>query len=291
MYKRSTGYGNRSVVGSVVGGDLVPDAFQAFDQHPPELQELIISALEYRATLAEPRATLESYLAEIVFPPNAEVLEVGCGSGPITRALARWPGVRLAVGIDPWESFITEARARSGDIAKLSFQQGDGHALPFDDQSFDVIVLHTTLSHMRDPVTALAEAHRVLRVGGTLSVCEPDPYVRPFAVAAHDPLQTAYEAGIDAAYERPWVARQLPRLVQAAGFKAGRVRSYGGNSTEATEYGLLSFGGSVDTLARSGIVGEEFAMALKTEARRRANEGTFLFFNSWVSMIAYRESG
>ena len=59
----------------------------------------------------------EHYLAEIAFPDNARVLEVGCGPGPVARALASRPGIGEVIGVDPSPIFVREpdrARKRRG---------------------------------------------------------------------------------------------------------------------------------------------------------------------------------
>jgi ubiquinone/menaquinone biosynthesis C-methylase UbiE len=266
----------------------MPDLFDNFDQKPPEMREAIIAALEQGNAAPERRAILESYLAEMALPPDARMLEVGCGSGGVTRVLARWPGVREAVGIDPWASFIDKAREFGTGIDNLSFQQADGHALPFADASFDAVVFHTTLLHMADPATALAEAHRVLRPGGWLSVFDPDPLATTYAVMEHDPVQTVYEAGMMLGYLSPWLPRQLPSLIRAAGFAVSRARSFGVVDTEGGDGVLSFFDANVDLVAGTGAIGPELAAALKGEARRRVAQGTFVRFGSSVSIIARR---
>ena len=266
------------------------DGFDNFDQLAPEMRELTFVHLEQRAAEPARRAILDAYLTEIDFPSDARVLEVGCGTGPIIRVLAHWPGVREAVGIEPWQSFVAKARELGAGIANLSFEQADGHALPFEDATFDVVAFHTTLLHMRDPATALAEAHRVLRAGGWISIFDPDPQATSYALNAHDPLQTVYEAMVPMLYRHPWLPRRLPDLVRAAGFHGGRVRNYGTVETK-DEAGVLNFFDRlVDRAAGAGIIGADLAGALKEEARERIATGRFVRFGGSVSVIARKEA-
>ncbi len=69
---------------------------------------------------------VRAYLSEIDFPPQAHVLEIGCGTGVVTRILAQWPGVAQAMGADPSAVFIAKARALAQGIPNLFFQEGDG---------------------------------------------------------------------------------------------------------------------------------------------------------------------
>jgi ubiquinone/menaquinone biosynthesis C-methylase UbiE len=97
------------------------------------------------------------------------VLEVGCGTGAVTRLLARRPGVAEAVGVDPSPVFIAKAGELAAGLDNLSFEEGDGRALRFGDGDFDVVVCHTVLCHVPEPERVLTEALRVLRPGGTLA--------------------------------------------------------------------------------------------------------------------------
>ena len=79
------------------------------------------------------------------------MLEIGCGTGAVTRVLAAWPGVASAVGVDPSPVFVAKARALGMGQATLTFEVADGRALPFARDTFDLAVFHTTLCHMPDP--------------------------------------------------------------------------------------------------------------------------------------------
>ena len=69
--------------------------------------------MELRAAEPRQREILETYLAWIDWPENARVLEVGCGTGAITRVLARRPGISAIVGVDPSPVFLAKARELS----------------------------------------------------------------------------------------------------------------------------------------------------------------------------------
>lgn len=93
-----------------------------------------------------------------------DVLDVGCGDGWSARLLA--PQCRNYVGIDRSEAVVEAARERTSKIEHASIELGDAHALPFEDESFDHVLLFHVLTYAEDPKRVLAEAGRVLREGG-----------------------------------------------------------------------------------------------------------------------------
>ena len=90
--------------------------------------------------------------------------------------------------------FVARARELSAGLEKVAFEEADGRALGFADGAFDVVVFHTTLSHIPHPDRALSEAFRVLRAGGTLAICDGDYATITVALGEHDPLQACIEA-------------------------------------------------------------------------------------------------
>lgn len=99
--------------------------------------------------------------------PKAEVLEIGCGSGAMAAALLRrYPAARMTA-TDFDESMVQAARSRLssfGDRAEV--RQADATALPFEDESFDLVLSFIMLHHVVRWEQAVGELVRVLRPGG-----------------------------------------------------------------------------------------------------------------------------
>jgi 2-polyprenyl-3-methyl-5-hydroxy-6-metoxy-1,4-benzoquinol methylase len=92
------------------------------------------------------------------------VLEVCCGSGLMTEALARH-GARVT-GTDVSAGALVRARERARRYGfDARFQPADAAALPFRDGAFDVVAVHDGLHHLDDPEAAIAEMARVARDG------------------------------------------------------------------------------------------------------------------------------
>jgi SAM-dependent methyltransferase len=126
--------------------------------------------LELQARLAN----IEGHLRHLPVAPNSRVLDVGCGSGSMSRLIARSFPQAEVVGVDVRQQYLDFARVRAGDegIRNLTFQNGDVFALPFADASFDLVWSKYLLQWLREPKNALAEMKRVTKPGGFVVSCD-----------------------------------------------------------------------------------------------------------------------
>ena len=104
------------------------------------------------------------------FVSGRRVLDAGCGEGYGTALLAS-AGAESVVGVDVDEPTIEHARERYG----RDFQVADVAELPFEDDSFDVVVCFETIEHLADGSRAVAELRRVLADDGVLVISTPNP--------------------------------------------------------------------------------------------------------------------
>lgn len=138
------------------------------------------------------------------------ILDVGCGTGILGRAIiARLREVRV-VGIDPAAAYVDFARTCQDD-PRLKFQIGDAQAIPFADRSFDGALALLVLQELSDVPRAVAEMARVTRPGGAVAACQWDfrgglPMLSHFwktveeihpDPAARDDAATRTQSGID----------------------------------------------------------------------------------------------
>ncbi|KAG0257330.1 hypothetical protein DFQ27_005199 [Actinomortierella ambigua] len=100
--------------------------------------------------------------------PNMSILDVGCGPGSITVDFAQRVPQGRVIGIEYSGVPLCTARAMAADkgVANIDFQGGDIHALPFADNTFDVVHAHQVLQHVADPILAFQEMRRVAKTGG-----------------------------------------------------------------------------------------------------------------------------
>ena len=267
----------------------MPDPYASIEEADDSMQAQLVDVLELRAADQRQREMLASYLAELDPPKSAKVLEVGCGTGAVSRTLAKMPNVETVIGIDPSRVFVEKAQELSKAVSKLTFRTGDGKSLDFEDESFDLVVFHTSLCHIPTPEKALQEAHRVLRPEGWLAVFDGDYVTTSVAIDDCDPLQVAIDSWILNFVENPWLSRQLPTILSSIGFSVKSYRSQGYTKDSSDpSYMLTIVGRGVDRLVAAGTIGPDQADLLRTEAERRVESDQFFGHISFISAIARR---
>jgi SAM-dependent methyltransferase len=98
------------------------------------------------------------------FRRAAKVLDIGCGSGWLAEHFEHYTGV------DSMPEAAIAAAAKGRNVLQADVDQ----PLPFDDASFDGVILKDVLEHVRDPVAVVREARRVVRPDGRIFASSPD---------------------------------------------------------------------------------------------------------------------
>lgn len=106
--------------------------------------------------------------------PTDRLLDVGAGPGTITVDLAERVARVTATEIGEDELGLSRQAVAERGVSNVDFRVADIHALPFDDDTFDVVHAHQVLQHVADPVQALRELARVTRPGGIVAVRDSD---------------------------------------------------------------------------------------------------------------------
>jgi ubiquinone/menaquinone biosynthesis C-methylase UbiE len=103
-------------------------------------------------------------------PSGLNWIDVGCGNGAFTELIVERCAPNEVRGIDPSDAQLDFARKRSA--ARLAkFDHGDGMALPFSADTFDVAIMALVIVFVPDPARGVAEMKRVVRPGHPAPIC------------------------------------------------------------------------------------------------------------------------
>jgi SAM-dependent methyltransferase len=165
----------------------------------------------------------EPLLTAAAIGAGDRVLDVGCGTGQVTRLAARRG--RHATGVDLSAPMLDRARATAAEegVANVTFERGDAQVHPFPGGAFDAALSRFGVMFFADPVAAFANIGRALRPGGRLAFLSLRPAADGdlgavfAAIAAHLPPRPAPAPG-EAGPESLADPGHVRRLLTEAGF-------------------------------------------------------------------------
>lgn len=185
--------------------------------------ERLIARLESRARDPIFSKLLGKYLSRLSLDSSSKVLDIGCGTGVVLRSLVRELGFDgEAFGVDQCDSFIAAASrlAHQEDIGgSISFKTGDAHQIDFPTGTFDLVIAHTLLSHVTEPIKVLSEISRVLRKDGIAVIFDGDYASLTFAYPDHSFGRKMDQALASSTFNNPLIMRDLPRLLNEFGLE------------------------------------------------------------------------
>lgn len=163
-------------------------------------------------------------------PPNARVLELGCGGGVFTRALLTALPNAAVLATDRDERLLAHARASLANhvaSGRLRLERADAASLPYPPRAFDLVVCRCLLMHQPDPLLVVAEMFRVAEIGGVALAAEPDWGARalyPDGEALAELLKLARRARAHG-FPDLLLGRKLFALFRASGLVEVNVRA------------------------------------------------------------------
>ena len=166
----------------------------------------LYDAISHRMLLGSMFERVAADVASVA-PEGGSVLEVGCGPGRLSVALAA-RGLEVT-GLDLDPAMIHRARSNAGkadlpaDVVP-TFTVGNVASLPFPDATFDVVVSTLSMHHWDDRVAGLAEVGRVLRPGGRALVWDLRAGMVPLHRDVPDPLGVEPPPSLELAGATPW---------------------------------------------------------------------------------------
>lgn len=268
------------------------DLYQMSHELDDTTAQSLIDRLEFRGTDATFNRMRDLYLDQIPLPPNPHILELGCGTGVLARALVRREGFAgHVIGVDQSPAWIKAARqfaVDEGVESLVAFQTGDCHDLDVGDAHFDAVIAHTLVSHVRNPLVVIKEAVRVVKPGGTVAIFDGD-YASWTHGCSDADLGKEMEDGIIATVvSHPRVMRDMPRLLREAGLELVEIMPhvYAEAGTGVFFLGAAEAYGPM--VARAGQVPQKRVDRWLAEQRRSAADGTFFGACNYYAYLATR---
>lgn len=170
------------------------------------------------------------------------VLEVGCGTGATSRYLAQKVGCRV-LGVDIRPTMIEQAReraARGGVEESVEFRVADATALPFEDATFDVVLVESVTTFIEDKAAAIREYARVVKPGGCVGLNEEMWHHTPVPPEIVEYTAQTWDVQAEILTLEGWV-----ELLKASGLtvELASPRRYGPltDFTEIARYGCRDF--------------------------------------------------
>ena len=105
-------------------------------------------------------------LAELEKEEFHDVLDCGCGTGPMIQLLHEKYPDKHYVGLDLTPGMIQAAQDKK--LSNTEFVVGDSENLPFEESAFDAVICSNSFHHYPNPLAFFDSAYRVLRKGGRL---------------------------------------------------------------------------------------------------------------------------
>ena len=201
----------------------------------PEMEGMVA---RWYARLRSSDNQLEEYRKQAVqltegLPAGARVLEVAPGPGYLATEMARLGFQVSALDISHTFIQIGSDNARKAGV-RVNFRQGDAAVMPFEAESFDLIICQAAFKNFSYPSSALDEMHRVLRSGGTAVIqdmshdathADIELEVKKMHLGRISSFTT--KATLESLRRRAYTPMQFERLVAESAFRACELTTEG----------------------------------------------------------------
>ncbi|MFN8487407.1 MAG: methyltransferase domain-containing protein [Caldilineaceae bacterium] len=240
-----------------------------------------------QATAQLMKALKQRTYTQMHVQPGQKVLDVGCGAGMDTLALAQvvGPGGHV-VGVDYDQGMVDEANRRGAQVsggARLEHRQADATALPFASGEFDACRSERLFQHLPNPALAIAEMSRVTKSGGWIVVLDTDWGTLSIDTPEVDIERRLVRFQAERLVHNGYAGRQLYRLFKQQQLAEITVEMHPGFSTSyafGRQYVSLD-AAEKNALAAGVITADELA---RWHAALEQAEAANAFFSS-VSMM------
>lgn len=209
------------------------------------------------------------------------VLEIGSGTGIVTRDAARLVGSRgQVVGVDPSQIMTRAARClarRAGFGPRLVHAVGDGARLRFPPDRFDCVFAVTVLLHVRNSEAILREMVHVTRAGGMVAVQDQDFGTLALDHPDRDLTQRIMDGVVSRMYPDPFSGRTLYGRLVRLGLRDVRLAVEVFQDTKLEPYTHAMLSRRAENAVKLGIAAPRAAARWLAAVERLAAIGQFAF--------------
>ena len=196
---------------------MAKDIWQQLERAESSTIDRIVERLEMRGSDDTFVGLTNQYLDLIDIDSLGIVLELGCGTGVISRSIAARPRfVGSVVGSDYSAQLIEAAKrlaAVDGVEGRVRFEVENAQATQQPDNTYDAVILHTLVSHLPEPASAVGEATRVAKPGGVVVVFDGD-YASLTIHTGHPDDETVLQAIRNVSSANHHVMRSMPEIMK-----------------------------------------------------------------------------
>jgi ubiquinone/menaquinone biosynthesis C-methylase UbiE len=233
---------NRSIFSRLLTGAILAGLWRVYDRRSRErvpghegIEDPEISAGFEWVTGTPQMRWIRHYVISqaAVLGDDGEAVDLGCGPGHLVLEMARqMPGLHVT-GIDLSEKMLADARQsvqQAGLAERVDFRLGNVEAIPFPDQSLDLVISTLSLHHWTDPVKVLNEIDRVLKPGGAFYIFD---LRRDLALPFYLMIWFATQFIVPAALHRvnepmgsrnaSYTVNELAYLIRQSGLRGGQI--------------------------------------------------------------------
>lgn len=258
--------------------------------HDKATTNRLVGVLEAKAknpTLANFR---RRFLDAMALVPESSVIDLGCGTGVVARALVQDHGLTGQIlGIDQDPVLLEAARSFASEkgLKQIEFREGNIEALDLPNASFTAATAHTSISHTPNPRTALEEAARVLGPGGTLGLFDGDHETLTFGCPDKE-LGRKMEREMRRVSGHGRFVADLPRLISEAGFTRVKAIPFVYLEVGTGSYWLDAAARLVEAIGPSDLVTAADVDSWLRQQQAASQNGTFFASCNYYGYIAQR---